>query len=81
MDYTDVQQIFEYIDTRYRFTYHGFANLLEIEVLVDLPWYKSMWRTDGQERIWKRIYFGHSTPIEKSLELFKTGNKVRGGFV
>jgi len=33
-NHIELQQTFTHIDTRYRFTYHEFANLLEIEVLI-----------------------------------------------
>ena len=78
MDNIELIRNYEHIDTRYRFKYHEFANLIEWEELVKLKWWQSMFRTDGQEYVWKRIYFGHVTPLEKCLETYQRGQLSRG---
>jgi hypothetical protein len=72
----DIVKIFDYLDTKYRIRYYGFANLIELEELVKLKWWQRIFRTDGQEYIWERIYFGHSKPIEVCLEIFKLGQEI-----
>ena len=73
----DVVKIFDHLDTKYRIRYYGFANLIEFEELVKLKWWQRLFRTDGQEYVWKRVYFGHATPMEACLETYKRGQEAR----
>jgi len=67
----ETQRTFEqFAGDRYKVTiYHG-SNVMEIEELIRLSWWKSLWRSDGQEYIWKRIYFGHITPLEEFVSFY-----------
>lgn len=75
-DYIELTEDFEHLNTRYRITYRGFAQLVEIQELVTLNFWQRRFRTDGQERVWKRIYFGHITPLKKAVQLFEHGKTI-----
>ena len=77
MDNIELVKNFEYLGERHRFRYHEFANLIEWQQLVELNWWQRLFRTDGQDRIWKRIYFGSAIPVEKCLETYKRGQAAR----
>jgi hypothetical protein len=63
-------RVFDHLDSRYKITvYHG-SNVIEIEEQIKLSWWKSLWRIDGQGYIWKRIYFGHITPLEEFTKFY-----------
>lgn len=67
---------YEHLNSRYRFRYSEFGNLIEWDELIKLTWWQRLFRTDGQEYVWKRIYFGHIAPVEKCVETFMRGNKA-----
>ena len=75
MDNIELIRNYEHLNSRYRFKYHEFANLIEWEELVKLNWWQKLFRTDGQEYVWKRVYFGHATPMEACLETINVGKK------
>lgn len=62
-------KIFEHFaGDKYKVTvYHG-SNVMEIEELVELSWWKKIFST--QERVWKRMYFGHVTPLEEFTKFY-----------
>jgi hypothetical protein len=63
-------KVFEYLNRRYKISvYHG-SNVMKIEEEIKLSLWKSMWRIDGKEYIWKQIYFGHATPIEEFTKFY-----------
>lgn len=66
-----ISKVCTHILEDYRFTFHsqfnGEAGLLEIEVR-EKSWFT--WQ-------WKRIYFGHSTPIEEALKFFNENIKPK----
>lgn len=68
---------FNHLNQSNRFKYSEFGNLIEWEQLVYLTWWQRLFRTDGQDRVWKRIYFGHIAPLEKCLETYNLGNKLK----
>ena len=77
MDDIELIRNYEYLDSRYRFKYHEFGNLIEWEELVKLNWWQRLFRTNGQKYVWKRVYFGHATPMEACLETYKRGQEAR----
>lgn len=77
MDNIELIRNYEHLNSRYRFKYHEFANLIEWEELVKLNWWQRMFRTDGKEYVWKRVYFGHASPMEACLETYKRGQEAR----
>ncbi len=66
----------EYLNSRYRITYYEFGNIVEVTELVRLKWYQKIFRTDGQEKVWKRVYFGHISPLQKAVETYEIGRKA-----
>ena len=68
---------FDFLGNRHRFTYHEFANLIEWEQRVELNWWQRLFRTDGQDHIWKLVYFGSIEPIRVCLETFERGQEAR----
>ncbi len=77
MDNIELVRTVEFLGSKYRFTYHEFADLIEWEMLVKLNWWQRMFRTDGQERVWKRVYFGHVVPMKMCLETYERGRSAR----
>lgn len=63
------QTEFEFFD-RYRVTHHIGSGLIEIEVYDCVKTILS-----GKKWFWKRIYFGHSNPIESALEFYQKSRK------
>lgn len=68
---------YEYLGRRYRFIYFEFSNTIRWEELVELKWWQKIFRTGGQDYVWKLIYSGHSSPLEKCLDNFNLGQKVK----
>ena len=69
----------DYLGISYRYTYHGFSNLIEWGVKVKLSWWKSLIRSDGRSYVWERIYMGHAEPIKICLETFGKSSKMDFG--
>lgn len=63
-------ETYRHIIDDYRFSYHGGAELLEIE-----KWENSKSWCKGK---WVRIYFSHSTPVEKAVEFYLKCRKENG---
>ena len=77
MDNMELIRNYKYLNHRYRFKYHEFGNLIEWEELIKLNWWQRLFRIDGQDYVWKRIYFGDSVPLERCLETFNRGEELR----
>lgn len=53
----------------YRVTHHLGSELIKIEVLR----YKKSWFT--KKHVWEKIYFGHASPIQFSLDFYNKSRK------
>ena len=69
-----ISKVCRHIIDDYRFTFHsqfdGEAGLLEIELREKNTFLWTSYK-------WKRIYFGHSTPIEEALKFFNENIKQK----
>lgn len=68
-----ISKVCEHINITYRFTFHplfnGESGLIEIEErFLVRSWFKKKY-------FWKRIYFGHTTPIEESMKFYNESLK------
>ena len=63
MDVKEKKIEFKYFDN-YKVTHHLGSELIQIEVLR----HKKNWFTD--KYVWEKIYFGHSNPIQFSLDFY-----------
>lgn len=76
MNHIELTRDYEWLNSRYRITYHEFGNLIEVTELVKYTWWQRLFRTDGQDRYWKRVYFGHIDPLQKAVETYEQGRKA-----
>jgi hypothetical protein len=74
MKIQQTQKIFEqFAGDKYKVTvYHG-SWVMEVQELVKIHWFKRIFSTQDYE--WKRIYFGHVTPLEEFTKFFNDTNK------
>jgi hypothetical protein len=73
MNHIELTRDYKWLNSRYRITYHEFANLIEVTELTKYTWWQRLFRTDGKDNYWKRIYFGHINLLQKAIETFELG--------
>ncbi len=56
--------------TKYKAAIHHGSNIIEIFELVKTSWVKRIF--SSQDKVWKRIYFGHLTPLESIVKFYKS---------
>lgn len=77
MNHIELTRDFEYLNSRYRITYFEFGGLIKMEKLIELSWWQSLFRMDGQDRIWRTLYDGHIEPIQEAVKVFELAKKLK----
>lgn len=68
MKQIETTKVYHYLAADYRYTYHFGSAVMEIEVYEK--------RGIFSPARWRRIYFGHDTPLVRAIDFYKEQYKI-----